>query len=156
MSKPYLPQETVDYIIDLLRGERESLEQCCLVSKSWVPRTRKHLFAYIQLCSASNLESWKETFPDVANSPACHARGLLVGCPWLVEAADAEEGGWIQAFSGVKRFGITVTGGDRYLSVSGLSHPIPQFLTHPQVTRRGSHPLPIPTIFRPRSFVPSS
>ena len=114
MSKPYLPQETVDYIIDLLRGERESLEQCCLVSKSWVPRTRKHLFAYIQLCSASNLESWKETFPDVANSPACHARGLLVGCPWLVEAADAEEGGWIQAFSGVKRFAVTVTGRDRY------------------------------------------
>jgi len=114
MSKPYLPQETLDYIIDLLHSERETLEQCFLVSKSWVPRTRKHLFAHIQLRSASDLESWKKTFPDVANSPACHARGLLVGCPWLVVAADAEEGGWIQAFSGARSLEVTIGDGDRY------------------------------------------
>jgi len=96
MSKPYLPRETVDYIIDLPCGEPKTLKQCCLVSKPWVPRTRKHLFAYIRFRYADDLESWKKTFPDVVNSPACHARELLVGCPWLVVAADAGEGGWIQ------------------------------------------------------------
>ena len=120
MSKPYLPRETLDYIIDLLHDERETLKQCCLVSKSWAPRTRKHLFAHIRLYSASDLESWKKTFPDVTNSPGCHARGLLVGCPWLVEAADAEEGGWIRAFSGAKRLEITVRRGtgDWFLGAS--------------------------------------
>ncbi|KAF9644347.1 hypothetical protein BDM02DRAFT_3103092, partial [Thelephora ganbajun] len=45
---PYLPPETLDYIVDFLHDNRETLEQCCLVSKSWVPRARKHLFADIK------------------------------------------------------------------------------------------------------------
>jgi len=121
MPKPYLPRETLDHIIDLLRDERETLKRCCLVSKPWVPRTRKHLFAYIHFRSASNLESWKETFPDVANTPACHTRRLLVGCPWLVVAADAEEGGWIRAFSGVASLEITVASHDLHFTAAKVS-----------------------------------
>jgi len=60
-------------------------------------------------------------FPDVANSPACHARGLLVGCPWRVVAADAEEGGWIRAFSGVTSLEVTVDPCHRHLSPSEVS-----------------------------------
>ena len=150
MLKPYLPRETLDHIIDLLRDEQETLKQCCLVSKSWVPRTRKHLFAYIQLRSASNLESWKKTFPDVANSPACHACELLIGCPWLVVAADVEEGGWIRAFSGVTSFGIH---GGKRRSAPTRTCLSPQFLTRPRVSPRGSQHLPIPTTFRPHSFI---
>ncbi|KAF9642961.1 hypothetical protein BDM02DRAFT_3104213, partial [Thelephora ganbajun] len=45
--KPHLPPEILDYIVDFLYNEPETLKQCCLVSKSWVPRTRKHLFADI-------------------------------------------------------------------------------------------------------------
>jgi len=117
MSKPYLPREVLDHIIDILCDEREALKQCCLVSKSWVPSTRKHLFAHIRFRSPSDLDSWKKTFLDVANSPARHARELLVGCPWHVVAADAEEGGWIQAFSGVTSLKVTVDHRDH--------HPIP-------------------------------
>ena len=102
MLASYLPPDILDYTIDLLHNEPETLKQCCLVSKSWVPRTRKNLFADIKFRSASNLESWKNTFPDVTNSPARRAHTLFVGCPRLVVAADAEEGGWIQAFSSIR------------------------------------------------------
>ena len=108
MSNPHrnLPPEILDHFIDLLHDEPETLKQCCLVSKSWVPRTRRHLFADIKFRSASDLESWKKTFPDAANSPAYHARTLLVGCPQLVTASDAEEGGWIRTFSGLANLNV--------------------------------------------------
>ena len=61
---PYLPLETLDYIVDLLHDESPALKECCLVSKSWIPRTRRHLFAHIRFYSADNLKSWKKTFPD--------------------------------------------------------------------------------------------
>ena len=65
MSNPhrsYLPPEILDYIIDLLYDEVETLGECCLVSKSWVPRTRKHLFAEVAFQAAAELELWKKTF----------------------------------------------------------------------------------------------
>ena len=103
MPNPYLPPETLDYITDLLHDESETLKECCLVSKSWVPRTRRHLFAHIQFSSAYRLDSWKTTFPDPTNSPAYHTHTLSIGCVQFIEEADAEEGGWIQTFSRVER-----------------------------------------------------
>jgi len=103
MTIPHLPQEILDYAADLLHDERETLKRCCLVSKSWVPRARKHLFADIRFSRTEYLEAWKKTFPDPVNSPARHTRSLLIGCPRSVTAADAEEGGWIRAFSRVVR-----------------------------------------------------
>ena len=119
MSDPHLPPEILDYVIDLLRNELETLKQCCLVSRSWVPRTRIHLFADIKFRSASDLESWMKTFPDVTNSPAHHAHTLFVGCPRHVVAADAEDGGWIRAFSGVKC--LDTDNGDQFLEVFEVS-----------------------------------
>ena len=98
-----LPPEILDYILDLLHDEPETLKECCLVSKSWVPCTRKHLFADIKFNSADGLESWKKTFPDHSSSPAYHARTLWIGCPEVVTVGDAEEGGWIRAFSRVEQ-----------------------------------------------------
>src|ERR1700753_246461 len=51
MSGPRLPAELLDHIADLLR-DRETLESCCLVSKSWIPRARKHLFACVAFHTA--------------------------------------------------------------------------------------------------------
>ena len=104
MSNPhrsYLPPEILDYIIDLLDDGLETLGECCLVSKSWVPRTRKHLFAEVWFQSAAKLWLWKKTFPDHASSPAYHTHTLFVGCPGDVTVADAEQGGWIRSFSRV-------------------------------------------------------
>jgi len=106
MSNPRLPLETLDYIVDLLHDEPETLEDCCLVSKSWVSRPRKHLFANIALRHTADLEEWKETFPDPVNSPAYHARSLIIGSSRFVTTADAEEDDWIRAFPRVVRLEV--------------------------------------------------
>ena len=109
MSNPYrshLPPEILDYIVDLLQDEREALKECCLVSRSWVSRARKHLFANIKFHCAADIELWKKTFPNRSNSPACHTHTLLVRCPEVITAADAEEGGWIRTFPRVARLRV--------------------------------------------------
>jgi hypothetical protein len=59
MSDPHLPPELSDYIVDLLHDQPETLKWCCLVSKSWVPRTRRHLFGDIAFRYIPDLEAWK-------------------------------------------------------------------------------------------------
>jgi len=113
MSNPRLPREIFDYTVDLLHDEPDTLKRCCLVSRSWVPRTRKHLFANIRFYFLDDLEAWKETFPDPANSPAHHTYSLYVGCPEFVTVADVEEGGWVRTFTRVVHLGVhTRFGGD--------------------------------------------
>jgi len=94
MSNPRLPPEILDYIVDILHAEPETLKECCLVSKSWVPRTRKYLFATIEFNSESHLESWMKTFPDPSDSPAFHTNSLAISCTQVIRTA----GGWIQTF----------------------------------------------------------
>jgi len=106
MSNPPLPPEIFDYIVDILHDEPKTLQNLCLVAKSRVPRTRKHLFADIKFSSPKDLESWKKTFPDPSNSPAYHTLALSVNCPAAVMAEDMEEGGWIRAFSHVLRLEV--------------------------------------------------
>ena len=107
MSNPHLLPEILDYIADLLHRDSKTLNECCLVSKSWIPRTRKHLFAKVEFDHEDDLGSWK-TFPDPSNSPGYHTRTLKIGCTQVVRAADAEVGGWIQAFSRVASFDLSV------------------------------------------------
>ena len=108
MSNPRLPQELLDHVVDLLHDKRGALKSCCLVSKSWIPRTRKHLFAHLQLSTPEDLRSWRDTFPDPPNSPACYARNLFIICPQVATATDVEEGGWIRAFAHVVHFEIAI------------------------------------------------
>jgi len=123
MSGPCLLPEILDCAVDLLYNEPETLKTCCLVSKSWVPRTRRHLFADIKFRSAGDLRLWKKTFPDVANSPAYHTRTLFIGCPAFVVAADTEEGGWLRPFSGVTSLDVD---NGKWL-ISTLSTPLVSF-----------------------------
>ncbi|KAF9644820.1 hypothetical protein BDM02DRAFT_3121298 [Thelephora ganbajun] len=123
MSNPYqvhLPPEILDYIVDFLRDQPETLKQCCLVSKSWVSRTRKHLFANIEFPIADDLETWKEIFIDPSGSPAHHTRTLRIDCVGAVKEEDAEEDGWIPTFSCVTRLWLVL---DRD-SVSRYNHAI--------------------------------
>ena len=103
MSDPYryLPPEVLDHIVDLLHANPEALKQCCLASKLLIPRTQKHLFGQIDFRTPADLEAWKKTFPDPANSPACYTHSLIVDCLEVVTPADAEEGGWIRTFTNV-------------------------------------------------------
>ena len=103
MTIPSLPQETLDFIVDLLLDEPEALKACCLSSKLWIPRARKHLFAKIELRSKKDFESWKKAFPDPSNSPADHTHTISVRCAPLVSMADVRAGGLIQTFPRVVR-----------------------------------------------------
>ena len=106
MSEPRLPAELLDYIVDLLHNTRDALKSCCLVSKSWIARARKHLFANIAFGPQGNVsvELWKVTFPEPSTSPACYTRSLVIKYPMAVATADAGEGGWITTFSQVEDF----------------------------------------------------
>jgi hypothetical protein len=102
---PRFPPEIPDYIVDILhdKDERETLKQCCLVSKSWVPRARKHLFAAIKFKGFGYFERWKEMFPDPTDSPACYARSLsFVSKKGIPDVAE-EDRDWIREFCNVVR-----------------------------------------------------
>lgn len=68
-SNPYLPPELLDHFIHHLQDTKDVLKTCRLVSKSWIPGTRRHLFAHIKFCTANDLQSWKSTFPNPPTSP---------------------------------------------------------------------------------------
>ena len=106
MSDPHLPAEMLDHIVDYLQDTEDALRSCCLVSKSWIPRTRKYLFGDIVFYTAERLASWKEMFPDPSTSPACYAKFLAVGCFEALTDADADAGGWITGFSRLEYLGL--------------------------------------------------
>jgi len=99
MSCPF-PPEILDLIVDHLHNEPDTLKSCCVVSKSWVPRTRRHLFASVEFNALGfTVESWMETFPDPSNSPAHYTQNLEIFDIWPATAA----GHWMRAFHGVVR-----------------------------------------------------
>ena len=107
MSDTRLLPETLDYIVDFLHDQPKTLKQCCLVTKSWVPRTRKHLFREIVFEYTSDLEAWKDTFPDPANSPAYYTRCLSFNCSIrVINAAVEERDYWIQVFFSVVKLNL--------------------------------------------------
>ena len=107
MSDPRLPPETLDYIVDFLHDQPKTLKQCCLVTKSWVPRTRMHLFREIVFKYTSDLEAWRDTSPDPANSPTHYTRCLSFNCSLDVIVAAVEAGDyWIQVFSSVVKLNL--------------------------------------------------
>ena len=108
MSSP-LPPEIFDLIIDFLHDDPDTLEACCLVSKSWIYRTRKHLFAHVEFLSQSDLKLWRKTFPDPSNSPAHYARSLSIYASEVLTLVDTGVGDWIRAFSGVLRLRLGVS-----------------------------------------------
>ena len=128
-----LPPEILDLIIDHLRGETTTLRACCLVSKPWIPRTRKHLFAHVKFYTQkSHIERWKEIFPDPSNSPAYHTRYLSIRGVPTITTADADVGGWIHTFHCVVNLGLDTLGRDDSKFALSLLHgfsPILKSLT---------------------------
>jgi hypothetical protein len=108
-----LPPEILDLIVDHLHTEPTTLRACCVVSKSWIHRTRTHLFAHIKFDTSNcDIERWKKAFPDSSSSPAHYTRHLLIRGLSAVTAADA--GGWTRAFHNLVHLQLEgVGGGDR-------------------------------------------
>ena len=114
-----LPPEILDLIVDHLHDEPATLETCCLTCKSWIHRTRKHLFANIEFRPPGpNIESWAETFPDPTNSPAHYTRTLSIHHPHLIESVYADT---ISSFCSVVRLDV-ITGqrGDERVTLVSL------------------------------------
>jgi len=101
MSNPRLPPEILDWIVDFLHDDPKALEGCCLVSKSWIPRARKHIFDEVSFITMEKLQSWKEMFPDPLNSPAYHTRTLSVVWSRKITATYCGAGERISGFSRV-------------------------------------------------------
>jgi hypothetical protein len=150
MSGPTLPQELIDHIIDLLHHNPKTLMDCCLVSKSWVPRTRTHLFARIRFGKKGEIKSWKKTFPDLTDSPACYARSLRIDAP-----EDAEEFGCIQAFFRVEQ--MFVNCGRSYSTKTGHTIsliPLHKFASSLKSLHVTATPLPFSQIINVICFLP--
>ena len=108
MSTPRLPAELLDHVVEDLRSTNDALKNCCLVSKSWIPRTRQHLFCSVDLSTVAILQSWKQTFPNPSTSPAYYTKLLVIRCPQVVTVVDAEDGGWLSAFYRVECLVIVI------------------------------------------------
>ena len=120
-----LPPEILDFIVDFLHAKRDALRACCLVSKSWVHRTRRHIFVHVKF-SKFRIDLWKKTFPDPSDSPARYARNLSICTPAVVTSVDTSVGGLIRTFSGIIRLYMDIRGfgGGRNISfvpLRGLS-----------------------------------
>ena len=106
---PSLPPEILDLIVDHLHDELTGIKACCVVSKSWIHRTRAHLFARIEFRSRnSDIKLWKKAFPDPSNSPAHHTRHLLIR--GILAATGEDMRGWIRAFHNLVHLQLEGTG----------------------------------------------
>ena len=108
MPIPSLPLEIVYYIFDFLHDDTTALKQLCLASKSWVPRTREHLFNHVCFREIDHRKAWKKYFPpdlDPAQSPACYTRSLSFHHAEYVTDADSN---WIRAFAKVVELKICI------------------------------------------------
>ena len=110
MPCPPLPPELLDHVVDFLHDSSDALQSCCLVLKSWIPHTRKHIFANIDFQFVEDLQSWKTVFPDPSTSPARYAKTMFTGCPRVLTALAAKEGCWVSAFSRVVDLKMNIVG----------------------------------------------
>ena len=131
MSRP-LPPEIHDLIVDFLHDEGSALKACCVVSKSWVPRGRRHLFALIVFHAHPHthphtrppqIHQWVKTFPDPSKSPAHYTRSLVI-CGSL--AAIAPNVSWIRAFSDIAQLRLDADDGPHLslISLRGFSRTL--------------------------------
>jgi len=78
-AAPIIPTEIIDQILDHLIADSgscdDSLRSCSLVSKSWVPSCRRHLF-YTIVFYSGDVAKWLKTFPVPEESPAHYVKYL--------------------------------------------------------------------------------
>ena len=94
------PPELLDLIVD---DELATLQACCIVSKSWISRTRQHLFAHIRFDPPNrSVELWKRTFPDPSGSLAPYTRTLSFLELYPTTLVNPDIVGWIHSFDRVE------------------------------------------------------
>ena len=96
-----LPNEMLDNIVDNLHDDRPALRNCCLVSKSWIPRSRRNLFAEVRFDPAkkTRMRSYLKIFRNPSTSPTRYTKTLFISRPDVIMGVE----GWISGFSRVVR-----------------------------------------------------
>lgn len=131
-----LPPEVLNLIIDHLHTEPGPLKSYSLVSKSWVPRTRRHLFGHVEFDSDYGpfLESWMDHFPDPSTSPAHHARVLAFRAYPVIAANATAIISHLRSFCHITRLEVGTSGwNDHRLSfvpLHGLSPTLKSLSLH--------------------------
>ena len=123
---PSLPPEIFDLIVDNLHYEPTTLEACCLVSSSWIPRARRHLFARTNFLLPESIGSWMKAFPDPSNSPARYTRTVYVHVSAIAPMTSSDASPWVRAFHLVKILGLEGRRKD-HSGFSGIIHLICSF-----------------------------
>ena len=101
-----LPPEIFDPVVEQLHEGWETLEACSVVSKPWVPRTRRYLFARVKFTNEPSVESWVEAFPDPSDSPAHHTRNSWIrGTPGVIVTTTAAHA-WFRTFYSIVRLTV--------------------------------------------------
>ena len=96
---PPIPPEIFDLIVDHLHGKTITLKACCLISRSWVPRARRHLFAHVEFSSRRfPIRLWMNAFPDPSTSPGHHTRSLWLSDLDAIIAAGTSAQTWVHHF----------------------------------------------------------
>ena len=130
---PRVPQEIIDEILDHLAADISdfnstvrSLRSCALVSKSWIPLSRRLLFHTI-IFAPEDTARWLKMFPVPEESPAHHVRDLhlLVGGRNSVPEQFFEYTPW---FTNVERMVLSGDGGLQPLWIPS-SWRLPQSVT---------------------------
>ena len=136
MSRSLLPK-LLDLIVDhLVHDEPAMLKVCCIVSKLWIPRTRKHLFTHIRhFPPKHSVELWKQTFPDPSNSLARYARTMSPFEPGSATFVNPDVVGWIHSF---RHIGGSVPGFRRTGRPPIFLRPIARIFFRPQIALLGT------------------
>jgi len=109
VTVPRIPQEIIDEILDYFAADSDLsfLRSCALVSKSWVPSCRRHLFHTLEFTPGATLR-WSKTFRVPEKSPARYVKDLRVSTggsdhlffkytPWFTNVETLTllgDGGW--------------------------------------------------------------
>ena len=121
MSTSSLHPELLDHIADHLHDKPATLRACCLVSKSWIPRTRRYLFFHVSFYSSEPFNSWMRTFPDPSNSPACYTRSLRLASLEVLTVAVSDAFPWVRSFNRILELEVSTRGeGDGDISFTRL------------------------------------
>ena len=103
--------ETLDLIIDDLHDQRAALLACGVISKPWIPRIRKRIFAHVEFGNPeSPVESWIKTFPDPPNSPAHYTHSLTIIGTRLAIGTGTDVGHRIRAFHNIIHLRVDTRG----------------------------------------------
>ncbi len=61
-SRPSLPQELIDYILDFLHDNVPVLRMCSLASNSLLPRSRHHIYSCVLIVHDMDFDSFRERY----------------------------------------------------------------------------------------------